>query len=70
LLCWFLWFNYGIGGSSMIDWNIVLYVGLTLIVSGFLLFLHSEKKLREIDRKIAENDRFISAMLKARDNVK
>ena len=52
------------------DWNIVLYVGLTLIVSGFLLFLHSEKKLREIDRKIAENDRFISAMLRARDNAK
>ncbi len=70
MLRWFLWFNNGIGGSSMIDWNIVLYVGLTLIVSGFLLFLHSEKKLREIDRKIAENDRFISAMLKARDNAK
>ena len=56
--------------EALMDWNIVLYVGLTLIVSGFLLFLHSEKKLREIDRKIAENDRFISAMLKARDNAK
>jgi len=55
--------------EALMDWNIVLYVGLTLIVSGFLLFLHSEKKLREIDRKIAENDRFISAMLKARDNA-
>ena len=54
----------------VMDWNIVLYVGLILIVSGFLLFLHSENKLREIDRKIAENDRFISAMLKARDNAK
>ena len=48
------------------DWNIVLYVGLTLIVSGFLLFLHSENKLREIDRKIAENDRFIQAILRAK----
>ena len=54
----------------VMDWNIVLYVGLILIVSGFLLFLHSKNKLREIDRKIAENDRFISAMLKARDNAK
>ena len=50
----------------VMDWNIILYVGLTLIVSGFLLFLHSEKKLREIDRKIAENDRFIQAMLRAK----
>ena len=56
--------------EALMDWNIVLYVGLTLIVSGFLLFLHSEKKLREIDRKIAENDRFISAMMIARDNAK
>ena len=52
----------------MIDWNIVLYIGLFLIISGFGLFLYSEMKLREIDRKIAENDRFINAMLKARDN--
>ena len=54
----------------MIDWNIVLYIGMVLIVFGFGLFLYSEMKLREIDRKIAENDKFISAMLRARDNAK
>jgi len=54
----------------MIDWNIVLYIGLVLITFGFGLFLYSEMKLREIDRKIAENDKFISAMLRARDNAK
>ena len=48
------------------DWNIVLYIGIGLIVSGFGLFLFSEMKIREIDRKIAENDRFINAMLRAR----
>ena len=48
----------------MIDWNIVLYIGIGLIVSGFGLFLFSEMKIREIDRKIAENDRFINAVLR------
>ena len=54
----------------MIDWNIVLYIGLVLITFGFGLFLYSEMKLKEIDRKMAENDRFIQAMLRARDNAK
>ena len=50
----------------MIDWNIVLYIGMILMVFGFGLFLYSEMKIREIDRKIAENDRFIQAMLRAK----
>ena len=48
----------------MIDWNIVLYIGLVLIVFGFGLFLYSEMKIREIDRKMAENQRFIDALLR------
>ena len=44
----------------MIDWNIVLYIGMVLIVFGFGLFLYSEMKEREIDRKLAENQRFIA----------
>ena len=52
------------------DWNTILYIGIGLIVSGFALFVYSEIKIREIDRKIAENDRFINAMLRARDNDK
>ena len=48
----------------MIDWNTILYIGIGLMVSGFGLFLYSEMKIRKIDRKIAENDRFINAMLR------
>ena len=48
----------------MIDWNIVLYIGISLIVGGFLLFLFCEMKEREIDRKLAENQRFIDALLR------
>ena len=48
----------------MIDWNIVLYIGMVLIVFGFGLFLFSEMKLRQIDRQMAENQRFIDAILR------
>ena len=52
------------------DYNLLLYIGVSLIIVGFLGFLFCEMKIRDIDRKIAENDRFIQAMLKARDNAK
>tara|TARA_R100001443_G_scaffold72375_2_gene80521 strand:+ start:462 stop:647 length:186 start_codon:yes stop_codon:yes gene_type:complete len=48
----------------MIDWNIVLYIGMILIVFGFGLFLYSEMKIRQIDRQMAENQRFIDAILR------
>ena len=38
----------------MIDWNIVLYIGLVLMTFGFGLFLYSEMKIREADRKLAQ----------------
>ena len=44
-------------------YNILLYSGISLIVGGFLLFLFCEMKEREIDRKLAENQRFIDALL-------
>ena len=47
------------------NYNIILLIGLTLIIGGFLLFMYSEMKIREIDRKQAENQRFIDAILRA-----
>ena len=44
--------------------NILLYSGISLIIGGFLLFLYCEMKEREIDRKLAENQRFIDALLR------
>jgi len=46
------------------DYNLILYIGTSLIVGGFLLFLFCEMKEREIDRKLAENQRFIDALLR------
>ena len=48
----------------MINYNIIMLIGVTLIIGGFLLFLYSEMKIREIDRKQAENQRFIDAILR------
>ena len=48
----------------MINYNIILLIGLTLIISGFLLFVYYEMKEREIDRQQAENQRFIDAILR------
>jgi len=48
------------------DWNTILYIGIGLIVSGFGWFLFSEMKIREIDRKLAENQRFIDAILRVK----
>ena len=46
------------------NYNIILPIGLTLIIGGFLLFMYSEMKIRELDRKQAENQRFIDAILR------
>jgi len=37
----------------MIDYNLVVWIGLGLIVGGFCLFLYSEMKIRECDRQLA-----------------
>ena len=41
-----------------------MYSGTSLIVGGFLLFLYCEMKAREVDRKLAENQHFIDAILR------
>ena len=46
------------------DYNLILYIGTSLIVGGFLLFLFCEMKEREADRQLAENQRFIDALLR------
>jgi len=52
---------------KMINYNIVLYIGLFLIVGGFSLFLYSEMRLREIDRQLAMNKRLDMAFKIAKE---
>ena len=45
-------------------YNILMYSGTSLIIVGFLGFIYCEMKEREIDRKLAENQNFIDAILR------
>ena len=46
------------------NYNIIMLIGLTLIIGGFLLFLYSEMKEGEIDRQAAEDQKFANAVLR------
>tara|TARA_R100000664_G_C2720083_1_gene113837 strand:- start:428 stop:604 length:177 start_codon:yes stop_codon:yes gene_type:complete len=52
------------------DWNTILYIGIGLMVGGFGLWLFSEMRIREIDRKLAENQRFIDAMMRVKNEIR
>ena len=45
-------------------YNLILYVGVGLIVGGFLLFLYSEMRLRQLEIEEVENQKFIDAILR------
>jgi|TARA_E500000081_G_C6060478_1_gene318095 hypothetical protein len=45
-------------------YNIILYVGIALIVGGFLLFLYSEMRLRQLEIEESENQKFIDALIR------
>jgi hypothetical protein len=40
---------FKIGKNKMIDYNLILYIGLFLIISGFILFIISQIKLRQLE---------------------
>ena len=42
---------FKIGKNKMIDYNLILYIGIGLIISGFILFIIAEIKLRQLDIK-------------------
>ena len=46
--------------------EILLYSGMALIIGGFCLFLYSEMKLREIDRKLFLNEQLDKAFMEAK----
>ena len=52
------------------DWNIILYIGIILIVSGFGLFILSELRIREIDRQLFLNEQLIKSFNKNNENNK
>ena len=50
----------------MIDYNLLMYIGLGLIVGGFCLFLYSEMRLAQLDREQWKNDQLTKSFNKAK----
>jgi len=48
-------------------WNVVMGIGIVIMIIGFLGFIWCEMQEREIDRKIAENQHFIDAILRTQE---
>jgi len=50
----------------MIDYNLIMWIGLGLIVGGFCLFLYSQMRLSQLDRKQWKNDQLTESFNKAK----
>ena len=46
--------------------EILFYSGMAVIIGGFCLFLYSEIKIREIDRKLFLNEKLQKAFMEAK----
>ena len=44
------------------NYNLIMYIGTSLIFFGFLGFIYSEMRLRQIEIEEVENQRFIDAL--------
>ena len=54
----------------MINYNLVLYIGIALIVGGFCLFLYSQHRLRQLDIEEFQNNRLLESFTKAKEMEK
>ena len=54
----------------MINYNIVLYIGLFLIVGGFCLFLFSQMRLRQLDIEEWKNQQLTKSFKKEKNDLK
>ena len=52
----------------MIDYNLILYIGLGLIVGGFCLFLYSEHRIRQLDIELWKNEQLLKSFNKAKND--
>ena len=52
----------------MINYNVVLYIGLFLIIGGFCLFLYSQHRLRQLDIEEWKNQQLTKSFNKAKNN--
>jgi len=51
----------------MINYNLVVYIGIGLIVGGFCLFLYSQHRLRQLDIEEFKNQQLTESFNKAKN---
>ena len=54
----------------MINYNLIVYIGVGLIVGGFCLFLYSQHRLRQLDIEQFKNNRLLESFNKAKEMEK
>ena len=54
----------------MINYNLIMYIGLALIVGGFCLFLYSQMRLRQLDIEQFKNNQLLESFNKAKEMEK
>ena len=47
----------------MINYNLIMYIGLGLIIGGFCLFLYSQHRLRQLDIEEFKNKQLAESFL-------
>jgi len=54
----------------MINYNLIVYIGVGLIVGGFCLFLYSQMRLRQLDIEEFKNQQLTKSFNKAKEMEK
>jgi len=54
----------------MINYNLIVYIGIGLIVGGFCLFLYSQMRLRQLDIEQFKNNQLLRSFSKAKEKEK
>ena len=54
----------------MINYNLIMYIGLGLIIGGFCLFLYSQHRLRQLDIEEFKNNQLLESFLKQKKRDK
>ena len=52
----------------MINYNLIVYIGIGLIVGGFCLFLYSQMRLRQLDIEEFKNQQLTKSFNKAKND--
>ena len=53
-------------GNKMINYNLILYIGLFLLIFGFILFLISIIRIRQIDIELFKQEQLHKSFMKAK----